>query len=104
MLTRSLLLALAVLGLLSSAALAGGEVYNEDGGYNGIYRATVKNRTQGTITENVEVEIEDKYVTVRFPAGSVQMRIDQIYDRKFQLEVTGRHRETGDLYIIQIAT
>lgn len=96
--TLLLLLALAV------PALAGIELDNETGKMDGIYDAVVMNITKKSATEPLEVEIEGRNCVLRFPDGHKMLRIQQIYDRRYELEVTARDRESGEIWVVRIET
>jgi hypothetical protein len=81
-----------------------GEVHNNLGKYDGLYRATVINRTQDQVFEEVEVDLEGRYIEVRLPDASIKMKITEMWDRRYQMEITARDSESGDLYIVQIKT
>ena len=100
---RVLLALMILLAVLAQAALAG-EISNEDGKYDGVYQATVRNRTQDQVYEGVEVDLEGRWVQVRLPSRELRMKATEIWDRRYQLEITARDPENGDLYIIQIKT
>lgn len=98
--TTTLLLLLA----LALPALAGAEVSNDDLKYDGIYQASVRNVTKKTEPVNLEVEIEYNNLILRFPEGHRSLRIQGMYDRRFQIEVTGRDRESGEIWVATIET
>ena len=99
---KSLLLLALVLGLAAPALAR--VVSNEEGKYDGLYKATVANKTQDKVVEDVEIDLEGHYVEVRFPEGARKMKISEIFDRHYVLEITARDSESGDLYILQIKT
>ncbi len=99
----SLLVLVAVLWFLAPAARAG-EVSNENGKYDGLYKATVVNRTRDKVFEQVEVDLEGRFITARLPDGHLQMKISEMWNRHYQLEITAREQQSGDLYIIQVKT
>lgn len=100
---RVLLVLMILFAVLAQAAMAL-EISNEDGKYDGVYQATVRNRTRDQVHEGVEVDLEGRWVEVRLPSGARKMRAAEIWDRRYQLEITARDSESGDLYIIQIKT
>lgn len=88
--------------LLSLPAVAGREVRNDDGRLNGIYReAVVKNRSQDRLWRGVEIDVEEDRVEVRF-ARPLELRAESFYDWGYQLEITCRQPDSGDLYIITV--
>ncbi len=95
-----LFLAAAVLPGLARA----GEVHNNLGKYDGLYQATVMNRTKDQVFEQVEVELDGRFIEVRLPDAPVRMRIIEMWDRRYQMEITARDSESGDLFIVQIKT
>ncbi len=96
-----LVLGLAMVAFLSGIALAG-EVRNDTGKYDGLYLATVTNRTKDQVFEQLEIELEGRFIVLRQPEGHLRMKIIQMWDRRFQMEVTARDSHSGDLYIIHI--
>lgn len=96
--------ALILLLALSLPALAGQGVDNEDGKLDGIYDAKIVNVTKKGQPEPMEVEIEGRNCILRFPEGHKTLRIQQIYDRRYQLEVTARERESGEIWVVTIET
>lgn len=96
--TLLLLLALAL------PALAGMEVSNEEGKFDGIYPAKVENVTKKSPAESLEVELEGRNCILRFPEGHKTLRIQNMYDRRYQLEVTARERESGEIWVVTIDT
>lgn len=102
---RFFTLFLVLVALLATLAPARAvEVLNEDGKYDGLYDATVRNRTQDVVTEGVEVDVEGRYIEIRLPSGPRRLKISEMFDRRYQLEITARDHQTGDLYVIQIKT
>jgi len=103
---------LALTGLLvlflAAAVLPGvvraGEVHNNLGKYDGLYLATVMNRTKDQVFEQIEVELEGRYLEVRLPDAPRRMRITEMWDRRYQMEITARDADSGDLFIVQIKT
>ncbi len=98
-----LLLTVALFWLLAPAVRAV-EVHNDNGRYDGLYRATVLNRTRDKVYEDVEVDLEGRFVTVRLSDGPLEMKVSEMWNRRYQLEITARERESGDLYVIQLKT
>jgi len=98
-----LLLTVAMFWIMAPAVLAV-EVHNENGRYDGLYRATVLNRTRDKVFEDVEVDLEGRFITVRLSEGPLQMKVAEIWNRRYQLEITARERQSGDLYVIQVKT
>ncbi|HXE72343.1 MAG TPA: hypothetical protein VNO81_06750 [Candidatus Nitrosotenuis sp.] len=97
------LMTLLLLILLALPALAGEELDNSEGEWDGLYRGCkVKNKTDGTVTEGLEVDVEGKWATIRYPSGPVETRIDIIYDWGYQTEITAHLKNGKDVYIIYV--
>lgn len=99
-------LAMTILLLLALAlpAVAGLELSNEDGKIDGIYDASITNVTKKTQAEPMEIEVEGRNCILRFPEGHRTLRIQQIYDRRYEIEVTARDRESGEIWVVRIET
>lgn len=103
-LARMGLLVLFLAAAILPGGVRAGEVHNNLGKYDGLYLATVMNRTKDQAFEQVEVELEGRYIEVRLPDASLKMKITEMWDRRYQMEITARDSESGDLYIVQIKT
>lgn len=104
---RAFICALFFVAIALSGLAWAGEVTNRNGKYDGEYEASVYNKTEKQDLGTMKIELEKNFVTVDFPElGKKKMRMDEIFDRHYVLEITCRLNEDGHraTYVLKIDT
>lgn len=87
--------------LFSSVTLATSTFSNRGGGFDGEYKATIKNLTNKTVEKDVKIEIEGQYVTVkRKDQDPVQYKFREIFDRRYEKEINLTTFDTKETLVI----
>jgi hypothetical protein len=88
-------------------AVAGRELNNRSGQYNGDYKATVtirQDEKEDEVVEKVTVMLRERYCDIVFsPDRMERARVDQIYTTGYKTEITCRHPEKDMRFFIVIA-
>ena len=99
---RHFLQTLALLSL-TGPALAGHELDNRFGKYNGSYVGKAKviiPDQDDKIIEKIRFDLEERHVNIDFKEGMVRARLDQIYTFGYKTEVMCHHPEKDERYIL----
>ena len=84
----SFLLTLGLLCSLTVGAYAASSYSNEGGKYDGSFVARVRNLTTKEVIDNeMPIEIEGMYITVKFKDGDKRWKFSEILDRRYEKEI-----------------
>ncbi|MBQ7529267.1 hypothetical protein IJT10_05130 [bacterium] len=98
---KKLLVVLFCIFFSSSITLATSTFSNNGGGFDGEYKATIKNLTKKTVEKNVKIEIENQYVTIkRADQEPVQYKFREIFDRRYEKEINLTTFDTRETLVI----
>lgn len=100
---KNLWIALIAVVLIALPAYAGKPIENTDGSLNGVWKVTqAKNKTKDQVYKNIEIDIDGKYATLRLdPNTRVTLRCEEFYDWGYMIEMTGREKESQDMWIVK---
>lgn len=103
--TGKTLKALAIAGicLLSLTASSQAQTFsNKKGTYDGEYKATIRNITTKEVTNDVRIEIEGQYLTIKRKDGNVTYKFSDIYDRRYEKEINIVTPDTNETLVITV--
>lgn len=103
--TGKTLKALAIVGicLLSLTASSLAQTFsNKKGTYDGEYKATIRNITTKEVTNDVRIEIEGQYLTIKRKDGNVTYKFSDIYDRRYEKEINIVTPDTNETLVITV--
>lgn len=103
---RKLLMAFIAL-LICWPAVAGRELNNRSGQYNGEWKASVTIRQddkEDEVVDKVVVQLRERYCDIIFSTDRMERaRVDQIYTTGYKTEITARSAEKDLRFFIVIA-
>jgi len=100
---RSFLAALAVVASQVRPAVAGRELNNQMGRYDGTYVGKckiIKPDTPDKIIDRIKFDLAERYANLYFEDRNVHARIDQIYSFGYKTEVMCHHVEVDERFIV----
>lgn len=96
-------LAVAAICLFSLTASSQAQSFsNKKGTYDGEYKASIRNITTKEVTNDVRIEIEGQYLTIKRKEGDVRYKFSDIYDRRYEKEINLVTPDTNETLVITI--